>query len=55
MIASIYNPHVKDQQHSACRLKIETGSDIIQVGWRVSLTFFFSIIIWLFHIWKKVS
>ncbi|KAF3614207.1 putative polyadenylate-binding protein, cytoplasmic and nuclear-like [Capsicum annuum] len=34
MIASIYNPHVKDQQHSACRLKIETGSDIIQVGWR---------------------
>ncbi|KAM3263375.1 hypothetical protein P3L10_000369 [Capsicum annuum] len=35
MIASIYNPHVKDQQHSACRLKIETGSDIIQVGWRV--------------------
>uniref|UniRef100_M1AWD2 Neprosin PEP catalytic domain-containing protein n=2 Tax=Solanum tuberosum TaxID=4113 RepID=M1AWD2_SOLTU len=35
MITSVYNPHVKGQQHSACRLKIQSESDIIQVGWRV--------------------
>ncbi|CAN4077755.1 unnamed protein product [Withania somnifera] len=35
MVTSLYNPHVKGQQHSACRLKIQAESDIIQVGWRV--------------------
>lgn len=37
MTASLWNPHVEGQQHSACRLKIQKGSDILQVGWRVSL------------------
>uniref|UniRef100_M1CY65 Neprosin PEP catalytic domain-containing protein n=1 Tax=Solanum tuberosum TaxID=4113 RepID=M1CY65_SOLTU len=31
MAASIWNPPVKDGQHSACRLKIQKGSDILQV------------------------
>ncbi|KAH0677935.1 hypothetical protein KY285_025736 [Solanum tuberosum] len=35
MSASIWNPHVEGQQHSACRLKIQKEQDIIQVGWRV--------------------
>ncbi|WMV43073.1 hypothetical protein MTR67_036458 [Solanum verrucosum] len=30
MAASIWNPPVKDGQHSACRLKIQKGSDILQ-------------------------
>nr|XP_016475940.1 PREDICTED: uncharacterized protein LOC107797554 [Nicotiana tabacum] len=34
MAASLWNPHVEGQQHSACRLKIQKGSDIVQVGWR---------------------
>ncbi|KAK4728723.1 hypothetical protein R3W88_021711 [Solanum pinnatisectum] len=29
MAANIYNPHVKGQQHSACRMKIQKGSDIL--------------------------
>ncbi|MCD7451183.1 hypothetical protein HAX54_009911 [Datura stramonium] len=40
MIASVYNPHVKGHQHSACRLKIQTRSDILQVGWRVDPTLY---------------
>ncbi|KAK6783300.1 hypothetical protein RDI58_021097 [Solanum bulbocastanum] len=32
MITSVYNPHVKGQQHSACRLKVQSESDIIQAG-----------------------
>lgn len=36
MAASIWNPRVEGQQHSACRLKIQKGRDV-QVGWRVSL------------------
>ncbi|KAM3321728.1 hypothetical protein P3S67_002879 [Capsicum chacoense] len=35
MTTSIWKPPVEDQQHSACRSKIQKGSDIIQVGWRV--------------------
>ncbi|XP_019248370.1 PREDICTED: uncharacterized protein LOC109227626 [Nicotiana attenuata] len=35
MAASIWNPHVEGQQHSACRLIIQKGSDVVQVGWRV--------------------
>nr|XP_009762435.1 PREDICTED: uncharacterized protein LOC104214471 [Nicotiana sylvestris] len=38
MTANIYNPHVEGQQHSAVRLKIFKGYDVLQVGWRVSLT-----------------
>ncbi|XP_070040278.1 uncharacterized protein [Nicotiana tomentosiformis] len=34
MVTSLYNPHVKGQQHSASRLKIQKESDILQVGWR---------------------
>ncbi|KAG5593175.1 hypothetical protein H5410_043689 [Solanum commersonii] len=45
MITSVYNPHVKDQQHSACRLKIRSESDIIQVGWRVGFNLFLSFLI----------
>ena len=37
MATSLYNPHVEGQQHSGCRIKIQKGSDILQVGWRVSL------------------
>ncbi|KAK4728086.1 hypothetical protein R3W88_021074 [Solanum pinnatisectum] len=40
MAASIWNPPVKDGQHSACRLKIQKGSDILQVGWRVDPTLY---------------
>ncbi|XP_075101978.1 protein neprosin-like [Nicotiana tabacum] len=40
MSTSLYNPHVEGQQHSACRLKIQKGSDIIQVGWRVDPTLY---------------
>ncbi|XP_059277726.1 protein neprosin-like [Lycium ferocissimum] len=40
MATSLYNPHVKGQQHSACRLKIQKGSDILQVGWRVDPTLY---------------
>ncbi|XP_019233325.1 PREDICTED: uncharacterized protein LOC109213939 [Nicotiana attenuata] len=40
MSASLYNPHVEGQQQSACRLKIQNGSDIIQVGWRVDPTLY---------------
>nr|XP_016469348.1 PREDICTED: uncharacterized protein LOC107791743 [Nicotiana tabacum] len=40
MAASIWNPLVKDQQHSACRLKIQKGSDTMQVGWRVDPTLY---------------
>uniref|UniRef100_A0A1S4DRM2 Neprosin PEP catalytic domain-containing protein n=1 Tax=Nicotiana tabacum TaxID=4097 RepID=A0A1S4DRM2_TOBAC len=40
MTTSVYNPHVEDQQHSACRLKIIKGSNIIQVGWRVDPTLY---------------
>ncbi|XP_059318790.1 protein neprosin-like isoform X1 [Lycium ferocissimum] len=40
MAASLYNPHVKGRQHSGCRLKIQKGSDILQVGWRVDPTLY---------------
>ncbi|MCD7465245.1 hypothetical protein HAX54_000909 [Datura stramonium] len=40
MATSIWNPYVKGQQHSACRLKIQKGPDIIQVGWRVDPTLY---------------
>ncbi|XP_075107074.1 protein neprosin-like [Nicotiana tabacum] len=40
MAASLRNPHVEGQQHSACRLKIQKGSDIVQVGWRVDPTLY---------------
>ncbi|XP_009764294.2 uncharacterized protein, partial [Nicotiana sylvestris] len=40
MTTSVYNPHVEDQQHSACRLKIIKGTNIIQVGWRVDPTLY---------------
>ncbi|XP_075107076.1 protein neprosin-like [Nicotiana tabacum] len=40
MAASLWNPHVEGQQHSACRLKIQKGSDIVQVGWRVDPTLY---------------
>ncbi|XP_006344030.1 uncharacterized protein [Solanum tuberosum] len=35
MSASLWNPRIESQQHTACRLKIQKGSDILQVGWRV--------------------
>ena len=41
MITALYNPQVNGQQHSGSRLKIHKGSDILQVGWRVSLYQFF--------------
>uniref|UniRef100_M1DM40 Neprosin PEP catalytic domain-containing protein n=1 Tax=Solanum tuberosum TaxID=4113 RepID=M1DM40_SOLTU len=34
MSASLWNPRIESQQHTACRLKIQKGSDILQVGWR---------------------
>uniref|UniRef100_A0A1S4D0G5 Neprosin PEP catalytic domain-containing protein n=1 Tax=Nicotiana tabacum TaxID=4097 RepID=A0A1S4D0G5_TOBAC len=40
MVTSLYNPHVKGQQHSASRLKIQKESDILQVGWRVDPTLY---------------
>ncbi|XP_049362333.1 uncharacterized protein LOC125827018 [Solanum verrucosum] len=40
MITNFYNPRVEDGQHSACRLKIQKDSDIIQVGWRVDPTLY---------------
>ncbi|KAG5593173.1 hypothetical protein H5410_043687 [Solanum commersonii] len=35
MSASLWNPRIESQQHIACRLKIQKGSDILQVDWRV--------------------
>ncbi|XP_049378380.1 uncharacterized protein LOC125843210 [Solanum stenotomum] len=40
MANSIWNPLVEGQQHSACRLKVQKGSDILQVGWRVDPTLY---------------
>ncbi|XP_069144731.1 protein neprosin-like [Solanum lycopersicum] len=40
MATSLYNPHVEGQQHSGCRIKIQKGSDILQVGWRVDPTLY---------------
>ncbi|XP_070011341.1 protein neprosin-like [Nicotiana sylvestris] len=40
MTANIYNPHVEGQQHSAVRLKIFKGYDVLQVGWRVDPTLY---------------
>ncbi|WMV43870.1 hypothetical protein MTR67_037255 [Solanum verrucosum] len=40
MANSLWNPLVEGQQHSACRLKIQKGSDILQVGWRVDPTLY---------------
>nr|XP_033517405.1 uncharacterized protein LOC117281672 [Nicotiana tomentosiformis] len=40
MAASLWNPHIEGQQHSACRLKIHKGSNILQVGWRVDPTLY---------------
>uniref|UniRef100_M1DKR0 IB1C3-1 protein n=1 Tax=Solanum tuberosum TaxID=4113 RepID=M1DKR0_SOLTU len=36
----LYNPQVNGQQHSGSRLKIQKGSDILQVGWRVDPTLY---------------
>ncbi|XP_070025418.1 protein neprosin-like [Nicotiana sylvestris] len=40
MATSLWNPHVEGQQHSASRLKIQKGSDVVQVGWRVDPTLY---------------
>ncbi|XP_070055801.1 protein neprosin-like [Nicotiana tomentosiformis] len=40
MATNFYNPRVEGQQHSACRLKIQKDSDILQVGWRVDPTLY---------------
>ncbi|CAN4077758.1 unnamed protein product [Withania somnifera] len=41
MSASLWNPHITENpQHTACRLKIQKGSDILQVGWRVDPTLY---------------
>ncbi|KAG5593166.1 hypothetical protein H5410_043680, partial [Solanum commersonii] len=40
MDIALYNPQVKGQQHSGSRLKIQKGSDILQVGWRVDPTLY---------------
>ncbi|XP_060211055.1 protein neprosin-like [Lycium barbarum] len=40
MATSLYNPLVEGKQHSACRLKIQKVSDILQVGWRVDPTLY---------------
>ncbi|XP_049352717.1 uncharacterized protein LOC125817211 [Solanum verrucosum] len=40
MTTSLWNPLVSDNQHSACRLKIQKGYDIVQVGWRVDPTLY---------------
>ncbi|XP_060211058.1 protein neprosin-like isoform X2 [Lycium barbarum] len=40
MSATLWNPHIESQQHTACRLKIQKGSDILQAGWRVDPTLY---------------
>ncbi|XP_015084365.1 uncharacterized protein LOC107027817 [Solanum pennellii] len=40
MVTNFYNPEVSGRQHSACRLKIQQGSEILQVGWRVDPTLY---------------
>ncbi|KAG5593158.1 hypothetical protein H5410_043672, partial [Solanum commersonii] len=40
MDTALYNPQVNGQQHSGSRLKIQKGSDILQVGWRVDPTLY---------------
>ncbi|XP_055822250.1 uncharacterized protein LOC129890796 [Solanum dulcamara] len=40
MATNLFNPHVEGKQHSACRLKIQKESDILQVGWRVDPTLY---------------
>ncbi|XP_049362038.1 uncharacterized protein LOC125826740 [Solanum verrucosum] len=40
MATSLYNPHVEGKQISACRIRIENGSEILQVGWRVDPTLY---------------
>ncbi|KAM3263381.1 hypothetical protein P3L10_000375 [Capsicum annuum] len=35
MSASLWNPRIEVQQNTACRLKIQKGSNILPVGWRV--------------------
>ncbi|XP_055819384.1 uncharacterized protein LOC129888435 [Solanum dulcamara] len=40
MVTNFYNPHVDGRQHSACRLKIQKDSNILQVGWRVDPTLY---------------
>ncbi|CAN4077767.1 unnamed protein product [Withania somnifera] len=40
MLTSLYNPRVEGKQHSASRLKVQKGSDILQVGWRVDPTLY---------------
>lgn len=42
MATNVFNPRVEGKQNSGCRIKIQKGSDIIQVGWRVSLINSFS-------------
>lgn len=57
MTTSIYNPHVEGHQHSACRLKIIKGTNIIQVGWRVNqIALHWGLLIFLFtYLNKEVS
>ncbi|XP_015084419.2 uncharacterized protein LOC107027887 [Solanum pennellii] len=40
MATNVYNPHVEGKQHSGCRLRIQKGTDILQVGWRVDPTLY---------------
>ncbi|XP_059277723.1 protein neprosin-like [Lycium ferocissimum] len=40
MSATLWNPRIESQQHTACRLKIQKGSDILQAGWRVDPTLY---------------
>uniref|UniRef100_A0A1S4DMQ9 Neprosin PEP catalytic domain-containing protein n=1 Tax=Nicotiana tabacum TaxID=4097 RepID=A0A1S4DMQ9_TOBAC len=40
MSASLWNPRIESQQHTACRLKIQKGSDNLQTGWRVDPTLY---------------
>ncbi|XP_055824402.1 uncharacterized protein LOC129892911 [Solanum dulcamara] len=40
MIATIWNVDAQGQQNSACRMKIQKGSDKLQVGWRVDPTLY---------------
>ncbi|XP_049362037.1 uncharacterized protein LOC125826739 [Solanum verrucosum] len=40
MTTSLFNPHVEGKQSSASRIRIEKGSEILQVGWRVDPTLY---------------
>nr|XP_016496471.1 PREDICTED: uncharacterized protein LOC107815413 [Nicotiana tabacum] len=42
MLASLWNPRIESQRHTACRLKIQKGSNSLQAGWRVGNTHCFN-------------